>query len=93
MLYIILCYLKVKMFCPLAKYADGILLDTATGVMQASGLTGATVKHIVLNSDGRSVIVLGPSIKSMISDNSGINQIYLPSSSIVDASNLKSGRD
>jgi hypothetical protein len=137
---------------PLAEYADSILLDAATGVMQVSRLTdvgeeivqfiatasaadtliftdgalstadvkaavsaqtpltdltldtsikalddktitGATVKHIVLNSDGGSVMGLGPSIKTLISGNSGIDQIYIPAGSIVDASNLKSGRD
>ena len=137
---------------PLAEYADSILLDAATGVMQLSRLTdvgeeivqfiatasaadtliftdgalstadvkaavsaqtpltdltldtsikalddkmvtGATVKHIVLNSDGGSVMGLGPSIKTLISGNSGIDQIYVPAGSIVDASNLKSGRD
>ena len=137
---------------PLAEYADSILLDAATGVMQVSRLTdvgeeivqfiatasaadtliftdgalstadvkaavssqtpltdltldtsikalddktvtGATVKHIVLNSEGGSVMGLGPSIKTLISGNSGIDQIYVPAGSIVDASNLKSGRD
>jgi hypothetical protein len=137
---------------PLAEYADSILLDAATGVMQLSRLTdvgeeivqfiatasaadtmiftdgalstadvkaavsaqtpltdltldtsikalddktitGATVKHIVLNSDGGSVMGLGPSIKTLISGNSGIDQIYVPAGSVVDASNLKSGRD
>ena len=137
---------------PLAEYADSILLDSATGVMQLSRLTDvgeeivqfiatasaadtliftdgaistadvkaavsaqtpltdltldtsikalddktitdATVKHIVLNSDGGSVMGLGPSIKTLISGNSGIDQIYVPAGSIVDASNLKSGRD
>jgi hypothetical protein len=137
---------------PLSEYADSILLDTATGVMQLSRLTdvgeeivqfiatasaadtmiftdgalstadvkaavsaqtpltdltldtsikalddktvtGATVKHIVLNSNGGSVMGLGPSIKTLISGNSGIDQIYVPAGSIVDASNLKSGRD
>ncbi|MCP3429753.1 hypothetical protein, partial [Opacimonas viscosa] len=137
---------------PLAEYADSILLDSATGVMQVSRLTdvgeeivqfiatasaadmliftdgalstelvkaavsaqtpltdltldtsikalddktitGATVKHIVLSSEGGSVMGLGPSIKTLISGNSGIDQIYVPAGSIVDASNLKSGRD
>jgi hypothetical protein len=137
---------------PLAEYADSILLDAATGVMQVSRLTdvgeeivqfiatasaadtliftdgalstadvkaavsaqtsltdltletsiktlddktitGATVKHIVLNSDGGSVMGLGLSIKTLISGNSGIDQIYVPAGSVVDASNLKSGRD
>jgi hypothetical protein len=137
---------------PLAEYADSILLDAATGVMQLSRLTdvgeeivqfiatasaadtliftdgalsaadvkaavtaqtpltdltldssvralddktitGATVKHIVLSSEGGSVMGLGPSIKTLISGNSGIDHIYVPAGSVVDASNLKSGRD
>jgi hypothetical protein len=56
-------------------------------------ITGATVKHIVLSSEGGSVMGLGPSIKTLISGNSGIDHIYVPAGSVVDASNLKSGRD
>jgi Zn-dependent metalloprotease len=137
---------------PLSEYADSILLDTATGVMQLSRLTdigeeivqfiatasaadelvftdgaistadikaavtsgtpladltldttskvlddktttGATVKHIVLDNNGAGVMALGPNISTLISGNSGIDQIYVPAGSNVDASNLKSSQD
>jgi hypothetical protein len=70
-----------------------LTLDTSIKALDDKTITGATVKHIVLNSDGGSVMGLGPSIKTLISGNSGIDQIYIPAGSIVDASNLKSGRD
>ena len=70
-----------------------LTLDTSIKALDDKTVTGATIKHIVLNSDGGSVMGLGPSIKTLISGNSGIDQIYVPAGSIVDASNLKSGRD
>ena len=137
---------------PLSEYADSILLDTATGVMQLSRLTdigeeivqfiatasaadelvftdgaistadikaavtsgtpltdltldttskaldaktttGATVKHIVLDNNGAGVMALGPNISTLISGSSGVDQIYVPAGSNVDASNLKSSQD
>lgn len=70
-----------------------LTLDTSNKALDDKTVTGATVKHIVLSSEGGSVMGLGPSIKTLISGNSGIDQIYVPTGSIVDASNLKSGRD
>ena len=137
---------------PLSEYADSILLDTATGVMQLSRLTdigeeivqfiatasaadelvftdgaistadikaavtsgtpladltldttskalddktttGATVKHIVLDNNGAGVMALGPNISTLISGSSGVDRIYVPAGSNVDASNLKSSQD
>ena len=70
-----------------------LTLESLIKALNDKTVTGATGKHIVLDSDGGSVMGLGPSIKSLISGNSGIDQIYVPAGSIVDASNLKSGRD
>jgi len=39
------------------------------------------------------VRVLGSNISTLISGSSGIDQIYVPAVSVVDASNLKSGQD
>jgi hypothetical protein len=143
---------KLHFSGPLSEYADSILLDTATGVMQLSRLTdigeeivqfiatasaadelvftdgaistadikaavtsgtpitdltldttskaldakttsGATVKHIVLDNNGAGVMALGPNISTLISGSSGVDQIYVPAGSNVDASNLKSSQD
>lgn len=51
---------------------------------------GPIVEHIVPDSDGDSVMGLGPGIKTLISSGSGIDQIYGSKGSVVDASNLKS---
>ena len=143
---------KLHFSGPLSEYADSILLDTATGVMQLSRLTdigeeivqfiatssasdllvftdgaistadikaavtsgtpladltldttskalddktttGATVKHIVLDNNGAGLMALGPNISTLISGSSGVDQIYVPAGSNVDASNLKSSQD
>ncbi|MCP3428124.1 thrombospondin type 3 repeat-containing protein [Opacimonas viscosa] len=70
-----------------------LTLDTTSKALDAKVTTGATVKHIVLDNNGAGVMALGPNISTLISGSSGVDQIYVPAGSNVDASNLKSGQD
>ena len=70
-----------------------LTLDTTLTTSDAKTATGAQVKHIVLDSDGAGVMGLGPNITLLISGSSGVDQIYVPEGSVVDAWNLKSGQD
>jgi predicted outer membrane repeat protein len=70
-----------------------LTLDTTLTTSDAKTATGAQVKHIVLDSDGDGVMALGPKITQLISGSSGIDKIYVPAGSVVDASNLKASQD
>ena len=70
-----------------------LTLDTTSKALDAKITTGATVKHIVLDNNGAGVMALGPNISTLISGSSGVDQIYVPAGSNVDASNLKSSQD
>mgnify|MGYP007043435755 FL=1 len=70
-----------------------LTLDTTSKALDAKTTTGATVKHIVLDNNGAGVMALGPNISTLISGSSGVDQIYVPAGSNVDASNLKSSQD
>lgn len=70
-----------------------LTLDTTLSTLDAKAATGAQVKHIVLDSDGAGVMGLGPKITQLISGSSGVDKIYVPAGSVVDASNLKASQD
>ena len=70
-----------------------LTLDTSVSAMDDKVTTGAQVKHIILDNDGAGAMALGPNIQTLISGSSGVDQIYVPEGSVVDASNLKSGQD
>ena len=70
-----------------------LVLDNSVSALDTKPISGATVKHIVLDNNGAGVMALGPNISTLISGSSGIDQIYVPAGSAVDASNLKSGQD
>ena len=70
-----------------------LVLDTSVSALDTKPTTGATVKHIVLDNNGAGVMALGPNISTLISGSSGMDHIYVPAGSVVDASNLKSGQD
>ncbi len=70
-----------------------LTLDTTLSTSDAKAATGAQVKHIVLDSDGAGVMGLGPKITQLISGSSGVDKIYVPAGSVVDASNLKASQD
>ena len=72
---------------------DDLVLDSSVNALDTKPTTGGTVKHIVLDNNGAGVMALGPNISTLISGSSGIDQIYVPAGSVVDASNLKSGQD
>ena len=70
-----------------------LTLDTSVSAMDDKVTTGAQVKHIILDNNGAGAMALGPNIQTLISGSSGVDQIYVPEGSVVDASNLKSGQD
>jgi hypothetical protein len=70
-----------------------LVLDNSVSALDTKPISGGTVKHIVLDNNGAGVMALGPNISTLISGSSGIDQIYVPAGSVVDASNLKSGQD
>jgi hypothetical protein len=72
---------------------DDLVLDNSVSVLDTKPISGGTVKHIVLDNNGAGVMTLGPNISTLISGSSGIDHIYVPAGSVVDASNLKSGQD
>ena len=72
---------------------DDLVLDNSVSALDTKPISGGTVKHIVLDNNGAGVMALGPNISTLISGSSGIDHIYVPAGSVVDASNLKSGQD
>lgn len=70
-----------------------LVLDNSVSALDTKPISGGTVKHIVLDNNGAGVMALGPNISTLISGSSGVDQIYVPAGSVVDASNLKSGQD
>ena len=70
-----------------------LVLDNSVSALDTKLISGGTVKHIVLDNNGAGVMALGPNISTLISGSSGVDQIYVPAGSVVDASNLKSGQD
>jgi hypothetical protein len=72
---------------------DDLVLDSSVSALDTKPISGGTVKHIVLDNNGAGVMALGPNISTLISGSSGIDHIYVPAGSVVDASNLKSGQD
>ena len=70
-----------------------LALDETERTLDAKTVTGGQVKHIVLDNEGAGVMALGPKIKQLISGSSGVDKIYVPAGSVVDASNLKANQD
>lgn len=70
-----------------------LTLNTSIRALDEKTVTGASVKHIVLDSDGDGVMALGPNIATLISGSSGVDQIYVPAGSVMDVANLKGSQD